>query len=401
MLSLKEAIAAYETALEYVADQSGDPLRVALMSVLVARDGVASALTHDRPMDAQGLARVMELDSRLKARAPALVAQVGPAALADWREAVQPPANAWWWYLDGRATSSPGSHVFWSILSGLFLTLSLSLTAEISRRFLSVGSDFIGVFSTMSQALLAFLAGSTLTQAGRDEVERLLLRRGIPQRVHHYWKTGLALAVLLIILALRLSLPAIARFYNDQGVHLHMAGLITRAITSYQRAISLNPDYAQAHYNLATAYEDILEYDKALVEYQTAIRADPQLYLAYNNLARLYILRRNDFASALTLLSAALNLDALQQPYVQYSLLKNRGWAHLGLRLYGLAEHDLREALTRREDGAAAHCLLAQVLESKGETESAPAEWEACLRYAPGDVVETSWLSLAQERLSH
>ena len=91
-----------------------------------------------------------------------------------------------------------------------------------------------------------------------------------------------------IVLAFRLALPAFARIYNDRGVRQQLAGRITSAIDSYERAISLAPDFALANYNLGAAYDEILQYDKALVEYQTAIQNDPQLYFAYNNLARIY-----------------------------------------------------------------------------------------------------------------
>jgi tetratricopeptide (TPR) repeat protein len=146
----------------------------------------------------------------------------------------------------------------------------------------------------------------------------------------------------------------------------------------------------------------VLEYDKALSEYQRAIETDERFYDAYNNLARLYILRRSDSTSALALLNAVLErnlgLEPAHQTGVQYSLLKNRGWANFNLKYYELAETDLRQALALRADGAAAHCLLAQVLEAQGNPRAALAEWEACLRYEKGDFVEANWLGLARER---
>ena len=110
-----------------------------------------------------------------------------------------------------------------------------------------------------------------------------------------------ALAVLAIIVALRLSLSAFAREYNDYGVGLQRAGNITRARLAFERAVRLDPDAPGPHYNLASAQEETLDYDAALGEYQRAIKLDERIYPAYNNLARLYILRRKDFASALQL----------------------------------------------------------------------------------------------------
>jgi tetratricopeptide (TPR) repeat protein len=181
---------------------------------------------------------------------------------------------------------------------------------------------------------------------------------------------------------------------------MQASGKTTSAVESYQRAINLNSDSAQAHYNLATAYEDILDFDAALTEYQTAIRADPALYAAQVNLARLYNLRKLDYASALRLLNTALALKPAAVD-TQYSLYKNRGWAHFGLKLYGLAEEDLRKALALRADGAAAHCLLAQVLEAKSQREAALASWDQCLAFdTAGEGVEADWHAMAQERLA-
>ena len=136
------------------------------------------------------------------------------------------------------------------------------------------------------------------------------------------------------------------------------------------------------------------------MEYQTAIQADPQIYLAYNNLAHLYMLQKRDYVSALRLTTRGLDLKPAE-PAVRYSLYKNRAWAYLGLKLPGLAEADLRQALAVRPEGAAAHCLLAQALELKGRSADALPAWENCVaHYAPGEGVEPDWYAAARERLS-
>jgi tetratricopeptide (TPR) repeat protein len=176
---------------------------------------------------------------------------------------------------------------------------------------------------------------------------------------------------------------------------------VTSAIENYQRAISLDADYAEAHYNLGTAYEDVLEYDKAISEYQTALIADRRFSHVTNNLARLYILRRaspSSYSSALQLVNDELNRSPKERN-LEYSLYKNRGWAYLGLNLHELAERDLRHALTLRADGAAAHCLLAQVLEAQEKPTEALAAWELCLAYDRHDFVDAIWLGTAETRL--
>ena len=137
-----------------------------------------------------------------------------------------------------------------------------------------------------------------------------------------------------------------------------------------------------------------------MVEYQTAIQNDPQIYFAYNNLARLYMLQKRDYVSALRLLERGVDLKPTE-PAVQYSLLKNRAWAYLALKLPDLAEADLRQALALRPEGAAAHCLLAQVLEARGKPADALPSWEKCVAYyGPEENVEPDWYATARERVS-
>jgi len=288
---------------------------------------------------------------------------------------------------------------FWFILSALFLALASALAFVISRRFLGESPDVTGVVVTLSLGLLCLLAGRTFIKSGRHWVERGCYRFGIRLSVQGEWRAALTLITLLVVCVLYFSLPAIARRYNERAVRLQQAGDLRMAIRNYERAISLDPDFAVARYNASSAYEDVLEFDKALDGYQTALRADPRFYASYNNLARLYLVRRKDFAGALKVLNAGLELKPTE-PQVRYSFYKNRGWANFGLGYYELAAEDLREALKWREDGAAAHCLLAQTLEAQKEKAVARQSWEACLAYAPGEPdVEAVWLSLAEERL--
>ncbi len=398
MPALDAAIAAYRVALD---DLQAWVATDAILRVLLARDDVARALAADPGPTGEALTTLAELDGRLRAAAPQIERAVGSKTLASWRQTLSPTPEAWWWSLDQVVRDAePRPSALWAVLAGLFLTIAISLTADISRRFLTGGPDFVGVFSTISQAALALLAGTAVIQIGHGWIEQTLSGAGIDRSKHHLWKAGLALVVMVLILALRFSLPGIARLYNDRGVQMQAGGKTTSAIESYQRAVNLSPDSVQAHYNLATAYEDILDFDAALTEYQTAIRADPALYAAQVNLARLYNLRKLDYASALRLLNTALALKPAAVD-TQYSLYKNRGWAHFGLKLYGLAEEDLRKALALRSDGAAAHCLLAQVQEAKGQSEVALASWDHCLAFdTVGEGVEADWRATAQERLA-
>jgi Tfp pilus assembly protein PilF len=198
----------------------------------------------------------------------------------------------------------------------------------------------------------------------------------------------------------------VARQYNELAESLRQNHQLTSEIDNLQRAVSLDPDYFQAHYNLGSAYEEVLDFDHALGEYQRAHIGEPNADAVTNNLARLLILRRNDFAGALSILDPALerpfDKNDAQQVSVRYTLLKNRAWALLGLKLPELAEDDLRSAIRLRPKAPAAYCLLGQVLEAQASATKPIAEWESCLRYQRADnppQVEASWLATARQRV--
>lgn len=212
------------------------------------------------------------------------------------------------------------------------------------------------------------------------------------------WAALLATTGLVLILVVVKSVPSIARIYNNRGYELQRNGQIKAAIEDYRLALRLNSSYPEAHYNLADAYEEIPDYDKALEEYQKAINADFSFYHAYNNLSRLYILRRKDYGAALRLLDRAMNLKP-QEPSVQYSLHKNYGWATFELHQFGQAEQHLRFALALNSERGASHCLLAKVLDAQRRAAVALAEWESCAAYSNQEEVEPEWRNEAQERV--
>ena len=401
MSELAEALQGYQSALASLPENKTEDAPARVMSVLAARDNLARAMAAAPAPGSDALSQVSELDQRLKSNAPRIKSLVGASTLANWRETVQPQPSAWWWSLDALA-QEPSPSPVWAVVAALCITVSISLTAEISQRFFSVGADFVSVFSLITQAGLTLLAGSIFTQAGQQAMERILNSWHIQPKYYPYWKAGFAGGLLSIVLLLRLSLPGIATLYNQSGVYWQNKDRqLNGAIDSFRRAVSLNPDYAEAHYNLATAYEDVQQYDRAIEEYQSVTLLDPKSYIGLNNLARLYMLQRSDFAASLALLNTALALEPADEQ-VMYTLLKNRGWANLGLGYLTLAETDLRQALSYRQDGAAAYCLLGQVYEKREDVKASLAAYENCVRYEPNDKlsVEPSWLNLARERLA-
>ena len=404
---LGEATARYASALDALdATVTDAGLLADVFAAAHARDDVAQALAAGAVCSPDALRDVVALDARLRERATRLGARLDARTLADWRGALQPPPSAWWWSLDTLASPAREPHPLWPVLAGALITLAVALATDVSLRFLSGGPDLLGLLGTFAQAMLALLAGSAFTRVGGEKIEQLLDRLHVARSRHPAWKTMLSAALLLVVVGVWSAMPAMARLYNDHGVKLLGRGEVAAARDAFERAIRLDTGDPAAHYNLASAQEQMLDHDLAIGEYQRAIRLDERMYPAYNNLARLYLLRKGDGASALALVERGLSLKPPEQD-VMYSLLKNRGWAQLLLGHLLQAEEGLKQAIALRpQGGAAAHCLLAQVLEkhrmpSDPQKQAASAEWAQCVALMPDgrEAVEPSWLSQAEERL--
>jgi tetratricopeptide (TPR) repeat protein len=256
------------------------------------------------------------------------------------------------------------------------------------------------------QSVLALLAGGTLFDAGRERIEKLLERMGLYRNYGSRKLLLISAAACGLLLVARLSLPYVAVYYNNWGTRALLKNDLTAATLHYQRAIRLNPDYAEAHYSLASIYDRTQRYDEAISEYKTALQLKDQFGPPRNNLARLYLLRgsdRRDFEHALTLINQELERSPTDELF-RYSLYKNLGWANYKLENYPRAEDSLRQAILLRDkgdedQGAAAHCLLGYVLEAQNKPGAAD-EWDYCVTYARGQQdVEAVWLEYARMKL--
>ncbi len=393
---IEQFLQQYETTIVVLESAGVNPDAGQLIEVLLARDAVQRAL-EDRYPDSPGLLlHLLDLDQRLRSLGPVIG---DPAVPEAWRASFRPPAEAWWWSLDQVARKEPpgsGRRAASNVLALLLVTAALSLLVDTATRLLSGGPDTLSVVAVVSQAVLAALAaGSSLTRSGEEAYRHFLAGLRMPESRWPVARLVSAAAVAALLLAFRLSLPGMAISYNNRGLAHYAAGQLLSAQYDFTRAIQLNPDYSQAHYNLAILSEDLQNFETARLEYRLA--AQGGLDAAYNNLARLYILEGAP-DQAIGLL-----LDALEQARdndIRYSAYKNLGWARLEQKRYAEAATFLQSAITLAPDRAPAHCLFAQVLEGLSEPGRASVEWEDCLRYASeARLDEDRWLGMARKQL--
>ena len=87
--------------------------------------------------------------------------------------------------------------------------------------------------------------------------------------------------------ALRLK-PDYAETHNNLGIDLAQAGKIEEAIAHFEQALRIKPDYAEAHYNLGNALAQVGRVPEAILHYEQALRIKPDFTQAQKALARLH-----------------------------------------------------------------------------------------------------------------
>lgn len=77
--------------------------------------------------------------------------------------------------------------------------------------------------------------------------------------------------------------PNFAEAHNSMGFALQSQGKLDEATESFQRALSINPNFADAHYNLGNAYKELRRYEDAEASYRQALNINPDHVKTLNN----------------------------------------------------------------------------------------------------------------------
>ena len=70
-------------------------------------------------------------------------------------------------------------------------------------------------------------------------------------------------------------------------------GEVSKAISQFEKALTIQPQFAAAQYNLALAYASGKQYDKALEAFKKMAALQPDNPNTYYNIAALYALQNN------------------------------------------------------------------------------------------------------------
>ncbi|MCD4687046.1 MAG: tetratricopeptide repeat protein, partial [Anaerolineae bacterium] len=127
--------------------------------------------------------------------------------------------------------------------------------------------------------------------------------------------------------------------YNVRGIAYADRGEYARAIEDYDQAIALDPEYAAAYNNRGYTYFNQGKYARAIEDYDQAIVLNPEDALAYNNRGYTYF-NQGEYARAIADYDQAIALDP------RYAVAYyNRGNAYADQEEYARAIADYNQAV--------------------------------------------------------
>ena len=78
--------------------------------------------------------------------------------------------------------------------------------------------------------------------------------------------------------------PDYTEVYNNLGITLKELGQLDDAVNIYMKALSINPDYAEAHNSFGVTLDELGQLDDAIKSYKKALTLKPDYAEAHNNL---------------------------------------------------------------------------------------------------------------------
>ena len=165
--------------------------------------------------------------------------------------------------------------------------------------------------------------------------------------------------------------------YNIRGVCNHSCQNYKVAIEDFQRAVELNPGYAEAYYNLGVSYGELSEIESAKESYKNALRINSNYPTAQNNLGQI-LLTQGEFDASIENFEWAI---ALKPDFAE--AYNNLGNAFLGIEDLDNAIKSFKKAITLKPDFAIANNNLGIAYLRTGEKEIALEFFENAIALIP------------------
>jgi tetratricopeptide (TPR) repeat protein len=156
-----------------------------------------------------------------------------------------------------------------------------------------------------------------------------------------------------------------ADVYFDMGITHRDQGDLRRAAIAYRHALSLRPDFWEAHSNLGVVLHDQGKLDESIAEYRLAKRLNPEDASVRNNLGNT-LCDKEDFDSAIAEFK-----DLYRQSPEWEGGHNCLARAYMSKRDYPSAIRELQAAIAANPTGAAEHRVLGQALLLSGKDQEA------------------------------
>ena len=153
-----------------------------------------------------------------------------------------------------------------------------------------------------------------------------------------------------------------AQVYLRRGIAAHQSDNLEEAIKYYDEAITLKPDFVEAHNNRGNAYNNKGDYDCAIADCTKAIALNPDYADAYYNLGVVYD-KKGDIDRAFENFTKAIDLKPDSDAYY------NLGVAHGKKGNFDRGIDDYTKAIDLKSDFAGAY-------NNRGEALLHLREWE-------------------------
>ncbi|PLX35226.1 MAG: hypothetical protein C0605_10885 [Hyphomicrobiales bacterium] len=169
-----------------------------------------------------------------------------------------------------------------------------------------------------------------------------------------------------------------AVFRNSLGNVLKAQGRLDEAAAAYERAIALQADYAEAHYNLGNCRRLMGDAAGAARDYRRALKLQPGLVAAWTNLGLVLAESgQHDEAVAACREALALKPGHANAHVNLANALKEKG-------AFEEAEAAYLKAISLKTELAEAHLALAGLYKAAGRTGEAVASYRAAIALEPG-----------------
>jgi len=203
--------------------------------------------------------------------------------------------------------------IVYELSQGLNLVLRGTEIAGIERR----ETRSVEAYESFARGMM------NLRLASRDSIERAIA--AFEHATRHDPEYALAWA-------------ALGGAYSLKGAFLSLTDLVEQAIEIERRALSIDPDLADAHTWLGAALLNLGRTDEAMAAMREAVRLEPDNGQSHQALARAYWVGKGDFASAIPEFERAIELN----PEAGYSYLQ------LGLLLAWEGQYERAEEVCKR-----------------------------------------------------